>query len=137
MTVRPQRTKIDWAIEMAELLESRYSRAKKVLLVCDNLNTHTKGAFYEVFPPEQARKIIEKIEFHHTPKHGSWLNVAENELSSMTRQCLKDRRMTNIDVLRKETSAWAVNSNERQRGVNWQFNVEDARRKLSSLYPNI
>lgn len=99
------------------------------------MNTHTKGAFYEVFPPEQAQKIIEKIEFHYTPKHGSWLNVAENELSSMTRQCLKDRKMTNIDMLKKETSAWATNSNEKQRGVNWQFRVEDARLKLRSLYP--
>lgn len=135
--VRPRRTKADWAIEMAELLESRYCTAKKVLLVCDNLNTHTKGAFYEVFPPELARKIIERIEFHYTPKHGSWLNVAENELSSMTRQCLKDRRMTNIDMLKDQTHAWATNSNEKQRGVIWQFKVEDARQKLHSLYPNI
>ena len=137
VTVRPQRTKVDWATEMAELLESRYSKVKKVLLVCDNLNTHTKGAFYEVFSPGQARKVIEQIEFHYTPKHGSWLNVAENELSSMTRQCLKDRRMINIDMLRNETSAWATNSNEKQRGVIWQFKVEDARRKLRSLYPNV
>ena len=82
--------------------------------------------FYEVFPPEQARKLVEKIEFHYTPKHGSWLNVAENELSSMTQQCLKDRKMTNIDMLKNETSAWATNSNEKQKGVNWQFKVEDA-----------
>jgi hypothetical protein len=122
---------------VAELLESRYSKVKKVLLVCDNLNNHTKGAFYEVFSPGQAHKIIEHIEFHYTAKHGSWLNVAENELSSMTRQCLKDRKMTNIDMLKNETSAWATNSNEKQRGVIWQFKVEDARRKLRSLYPNI
>ena len=122
---------------MAELFDCCYAGVKKVLLVCDNLNTHTKGAFYEVFPPEQARKIVEKVEFHYTPKHGSWLNVAENELSSMTRQCLKDRKMRDIDMLEKETSAWATNSNEKQRGINWQFKVEDARRKLCSLYPNI
>ena len=134
---RPQRTKVDWAIEMTNLLEGRYANAKKVLLVCDNLNTHTKGAFYEFSPPEQAREIVEKIEFHYTPKHGSWLNVAENELSSMTRQCLKDRKMINIGMLKKETSAWATNSNEKQRGVNWQFKVEDARCKLHSLYPNV
>jgi hypothetical protein len=126
VSVRPQRKKVDWAIEMADLLDNRYAKAK-----------NTKGAFYEVFSPEQARKIIEKIEFHYTPKHGSWLNVAENELSSMTRQCLKDRKMTNIEILKNETSAWATNSNEKQRGVNWQFKVEDARRKLRSLYPNI
>ncbi len=134
---RPRRTKVDWALEMEELLRTRYADAKKVMLVCDNLNTHTKGAFYEVFPPEQARKIVEKIEFHYTPKHGSWLNIAENELSSMTRQCLKNRKMTNIDMLKKETSAWATNSNKKQRGVNWQFKVDNARRKLRSLYPNI
>ena len=137
VNARPHRTKVDWAIEMANLLEGRYAEAKKLLLVCDNLNTHSKGAFYEVFPPEQARKFIEKLEFHYTPKHGSWLNIAENELSSMTRQCLKDRKMTDIDMLKKETNIWAANSNEKQRGVNWQFKVEDARIKLRSLYPNI
>jgi hypothetical protein len=96
-----------------------------------------KGAFYEVFPPEQARRYVEKIEFHYTPKHGSWLNIAENELSSMTRQCLKDRKMTDMDMLKKQTHAWATNSNEKQRGVDWQFKVEDARCKLRSLYPNV
>ena len=134
---RPQRTKIDWAVEMADLLAGRYAEAKKVIVVFDNLNTHTKGVFYEVFPPAQARKLVERIEFHYTPKHGSWLNIVENELSSMTRQYLKDRKMTDIDMLEKETNAWATNSNEKQRGVNWQFKVEDARRKLRSLYPNI
>jgi hypothetical protein len=123
--------------ELADLLTGRYAEAKKVIVVCDNLNTHTKGAFYEVFPPEQARKLVERIEFHYTPKHGSWLNIAENELSSMTRQCLKDRNMTDMDMLDKETSAWATNSNEKQRGVNWQFKIEEARRKLRSLYPNV
>jgi hypothetical protein len=135
VSTREQRTKVDWAIEMADLLNSRYAKAKKVILVCGNLNTHTKGAFYEVFPPEEARRLVERIEFHYTPKHGSWLNIAENELSSMTGQCLKDRKMTDIDMLRKETSAWATNSNKKQRGVNWQFKVENARQKLRSLYP--
>ena len=137
VNARPQRTKVDWAIEMADLLDGRYADVKKVFLVCDNLNTHTKGAFYEVFAPQQACAYVEKIEFHYTPKHGSWLNVAENELSSMTRQCLKDRKMTDMDMLKRETNAWATNSNEKQRGVNWQFKEEDARRKLQSLYPNI
>ena len=135
VSTREHRTKVDWAIEMADLLNGRYAKAKKVILVCDNLNTHTKGAFYEVFPPEEARRLVERIEFHYTPKHGSWLNIAENELSSMTGQCLKDRKMTDIDMLRKETSAWATNSNKKQRGVNWQFKVENARQKLRSLYP--
>ena len=135
VSTRENRTKVDWAIEMADLLNGRYAKAKKVILVCDNLNTHTKGAFYEVFPPEEARRLVERIEFHFTPKHGSWLNIAENELSSMTGQCLKDRKMTDIDMLREETSAWATNSNDKQRGVNWQFKVENARQKLRSLYP--
>jgi hypothetical protein len=134
VSTREHRTKVDWAIEMADLLNGRYAKAKKVILVCDNLNTHTKGAFYEVFPPEEARRLVERIEFHYTPKHGSWLNIAENELSSMTGQCLKDRKMTDIDMLRKETSAWATNSNKKQRGVNWQFKVKNARQKLRSLY---
>lgn len=86
--VRPQRTKLDWALEMKELLTTRFAEAEKVLLVCDNLNTHTKGAFYEAFPSEQARALVQRLEFHDTPKHGSWLNIAENELSCMTRQCL-------------------------------------------------
>jgi len=135
VSTREHRAKVDWAIEMADLLNGRYAKAKKVILVCDNLNTHTKGAFYEVFPPEEARRLVERIEFHYTPKHGSWLNIAENELSSMTGQCLKDRKMTDIDMLRKETFAWATNSNKKQRGVNWQFKVENARQKLRSLYP--
>src|ERR1019366_3919327 len=88
VTVRPQRTKIDWAQEVEELLRTRYASADKVILVCDNLNTHTMGAFYEAFEPEKARTIVRRLEFRHTPKHGSWLNIAENELSSMTRQCV-------------------------------------------------
>ena len=133
--VRKQRTKIDWALEMAELLRTRYATAKKVIVVCDNLNTHTMGAFYEAFPADQAREIVRRIEFRYTPKHGSWLNVAENELSSMTRQCLKDRRIADIETLQAETSAWDAASNRKQRGVDWQFKVDDARIKLKSLYP--
>jgi DDE superfamily endonuclease len=85
VTVRPQRTKIDWAIEVADLLRGRYAKAQKVILVCDNLNTHTPGAFYEAFDPATARSLVQRLEFCHTPKHGSWLNVAENELSALTR----------------------------------------------------
>ena len=114
VAVRERRTKIDWAKEVEELLRTRYASAEKVILVCDNLNTHTKGAFYEAFEPETARAILRRLEFRYTPKHGSWLNIAENELSSMTRQCLKDRRFETIEVLRKETAAWHRHSNARQ-----------------------
>jgi hypothetical protein len=137
VTVRPRRTKIDWAMEVEELLRTRYASAEKVILVCDNLNTHTMGAFYESFEPEKARAIVRRLEFRHTPKHGSWLNIAENELSSMTRQCVSGRRFATIDLLRSETAAWQTHSNTKQRGVDWQFKVGDARRKLKSVYPKI
>ena len=101
------------------------------------MNTHTKGAFYEAFEPETARALVRRLDFRHTPKHGSWLNIAENELSSMTRQCVSGRRFGTIETLRKETAAWQQHSNERQRGVDWQFQVDDARVKLKSVYPKI
>ncbi len=119
------------------MLDTRYVRADKVVLVCDNLNTHTKGAFYEAFPPEQARSYVRRLEFTYTPKHGSWLNIAENELSSLTRQCLKGRRLGDLATLRSETTAWHQASNAKQRGVDWQFQIADARGKLKSLYPKI
>ena len=137
VSARPRRTKVDWALEMEELLRTRYADVEKVILVCDNLNTHTRGAFYEAFEAKKARELVRRIEFHYTPKHGSWLNIAENELSSMTRQCISGRRIENIEMLRAETSAWADSSNEKQRGVDWQFTVEKARVKLKSLYPNL
>ena len=137
VSARPQRTKVDWALEMEELLRTRYADAEKVILVCDNLNTHTRGAFYETFEAEKARELVRRLEFHYTPKHGSWLNIAENELSSMTRQSLSGRRIEDIEMLRAETSAWADSGNEKQRGIDWQFTVENARVKLSSLYPNL
>lgn len=136
-TARPQRTKSDWAQEVAALLDGRYADCERVTLVCDNLNTHTPGAFYEVFPPEQARGYVRRIEFCNTPKHGSWLNIAENELSSMTRQCLRDRRMGKIEVLREEINAWSVDVTDAQRGVDWQMKIDDARCKLKSVYPKI
>jgi hypothetical protein len=135
--VRQQRTKEDWAREMDALLRTRYPDAEKVILVCDNLNTHTKGAFYEAFEPERARSIVRRLEFRYTPKHGSWLNIAENELSSLTRQCLKGRRLGDMKLLQSETRAWHQASNKRQRGVDWQFKIENARYKLKSLYPKI
>jgi len=134
---RPRRTKVDWAIEMEELLCGRYADAEKVHLVCDNLNTHTRGSFYEVFPPSKARQLVSRIEFHYTPKHGSWLNIAENELSSLTRQCISGRRIEDIVLLNSEISAWAQTSNKAQRDVDWQFNIEKAQVKLKSLYPNL
>jgi len=135
--VREQRTKVDWAWEMAPLLRTRFRKAEKVILVCDNLNTHTMGAFYEAFAPAEARELVRRLDFRYTPKHGSWLNVAENELSSLYRQCLRDRRFGTVGELREETRAWSQHSNEKQRGVDWQFRIDDARTKLKSLYPKI
>jgi DDE superfamily endonuclease len=137
VTVRDRRTKIDWAMEVQALLKTRYASAEKVVLVCDNLNTHTQGAFYETFEPAKARELVSHIEFRHTPKHGSWLNIAENELSSMTRQCVTGRRFGTTDLLRSQTAAWQHHSNAKQRGVDWQFKVDDARIKLKSVYPKI
>jgi hypothetical protein len=137
VTVQPQRTKVDWAKEVAALLTGRYATAAKVILVCDNLNTHTPGAFYEAFDPATARSLVKRLEFCHTPKHGSWLNIAENELSAMTRQCVAGRRFGTIEVLREETRAWQIAINTRQRGVDWQFRLADARLKLKSIYPKL
>jgi DDE superfamily endonuclease len=135
--VRTKKTKLDWALEMARLLEGRYADCDRVILVCDNLNTHTKGAFYEAFEPQRARQLVRRIEFHHTPKHGSWLNIAENELSSLTRQCVSGRRFPDEEILRAETAAWSTDVNATQRGVDWQMKIEDARCKLKSVYPKI
>jgi hypothetical protein len=137
VTVRERRTKVDWAWEVAELLRTRYRDAEKVILVSDNLNTHTMGAFYEAFDAVTARELVKRLEFRHTPKHGSWLNIAECELSAMTRQCVQGRRFATIEDLRSETAAWSASVNGKQRGVDWQFRIDDARVKLKSLYPKI
>jgi len=137
VAVRKRKTKLDWATEMARLLEGRYAQCEKIILVCDNLNTHTKGAFYEAFEPERARQLVRRIEFCYTPKHGSWLNIAENELSSLTRQCVAGRRFSDDKTLREETSAWSSDVNDTQRGVDWQMKIDDARCKLKSVYPKI
>jgi hypothetical protein len=137
VSVRQTKTKADWAREMAALLEGRYAACEKVILVCDNLNTHTKGAFYEVFEPQRARELVRRLEIRHTPKHGSWLNIAENELSALTRQCVSGRRFGDVETLRQETSAWCNDVNGRQKGVEWQMRIDDARIKLSSVYPKI
>jgi len=136
-TARESKTKIDWAFEMARLLDGRYKTCDKVVLVCDNLNTHTKGAFYEAFEPSRARQLVRRIEFCHTPKHGSWLNIAENELSSMTRQCTGPRRIGDLNTLREQIMAWSNDVNATQRGVDWQLKIGDARCKLKSVYPKI
>jgi hypothetical protein len=137
VAVRERKTKIDWATEMARFLEGRYASCEKVILVCDNLNTHTKGAFYETFEPDRARDLVRRIDFCHTPKHGSWLNIAENELSSLTRQCVAGRRIGDVETLREETTAWSTDVTATQRGVDWQMKIDDARCKLKSVYPNI
>jgi hypothetical protein len=135
--IRAHRTKVDWAVELEVLLRTRYAEAEKVRLICDNLNTHTMGAFYEAFAAPRARELVRRLEFRYTPKHGSWLNIAENELSVMTRQCLHHRRFGELQHLVEETAAWSTASNERQRAVDWQFKIDDARIKLKSLYPKI
>jgi hypothetical protein len=136
-TARARRTKADWAIEVAQLLDTRYAACPKVTLVSDNLNTHTKGAFYEAFPPEIARAYVKRIDFRHTPKHGSWLNIAECELSCLTRQCLTGRRIGELPLLQSEIGTWSEKTNAKQRGVDWQFKIDDARMKLKRLYPKI
>jgi hypothetical protein len=136
VSVRERKTARDWAEEIKHLLESRYPEADRIRLVCDNLNTHRLGSLYEAFPPEEARALATRLEIHHTPKHGSWLNIAENELSALTMQCL-DRRIPDIETLRKETKAWEVKRNALQKGVDWQFTTPDARIRLKRLYPVI
>ncbi len=137
VAVREYKTKIDWAHEIRILLEQDFPEAQKVILVCDNLNTHSLGAFYETFDPDTARKLARRLELVPTPKHGSWLNIAENELSALTAQCVKGRRFGTIEELRKEVLAWATMCNAKQKGVQWHFTLENARTKLESLYPKI
>lgn len=136
-TARDSKTKPDWAVEVARLLEGRYRKCSLVTLVCDNLNTHAIGAFYEAFQPAHARALAQRIRFCPTPKHGSWLNIAENELSSLTRQCLSRRRFSKLKTLRPELAAWSTEANATQRGVNWRMTICDTRCKLKSLYPKI
>lgn len=134
--VTAHRTAVDWAYEIRDLLEVRYPEAARVRLVCDNLNTHSIGSLYEAFPPEQARRLASRLEMHHTPKHGSWLNIAEIELSALTLQCL-DRRVPDLETLIHETTQWEQRRNASQKGVDWQFSTHDARIKLKRLYPQM
>jgi len=123
-----------WAEEIRLLLEDEYPDAEKVVLVCDNYSTHTLASLYKAFPPEQARSLVKRLEFHYTPKHGSWLNIAEIELSALTRQCL-DRRIPDLETLRSETKMWESARNANCKSVDWQFTTDDARIKLKKLYP--
>lgn len=134
VSVREHRTAIDWAEEIRYLVDEMYPDVQKIILVMDNLNTHKPASLYKAFPPEEARRIIKKLEIHYTPKHGSWLDIAEIELNVMTRQCLS-RRISPIDVLRSELAAWEDERNNGKSKVNWQFTTKDARVKLVSLYP--
>ena len=136
VNVRPRKTAVDWADEIKELLDEDYPDVGKVVLVCDNLNTHKAASLYEAFEPKEARRLFERLEIHYTPKHGSWLNVAEIELSVFTKQCL-DRRIPEIEILRQEAKAWYGRRNVSQKSVDWQFTTEDARIKLKKLYPQI
>ena len=134
VTVRAHRTQVDWAQEIRTLLEVDYPDVDKVCLVCDNLNTHTIASLYAAFPPQIARPLVERLEFHFTPKHGSCLNIAEIELSILTRQCL-DRRIPSLERIGKETDAWGRRRNAEEKTVDWQFTAADARIKLKRLYP--
>lgn len=132
-----RRTKVDWAEHIKWLLTKEYPSAKKVVLVMDNLNTHNISSLYEAFSPEEALSLAKRLEIHYTPKHGSWLDIAEIELSALGRQCLCKRRIGNIDDLNSELKAWYVDRNSKQNGVDWQFSTSDARIKLKRLYPII
>ena len=136
VSVRQTKTMIDWAQEIQRLLDVDYPDAQKIILVCDNLNTHKVASLYEAFEPKEARRLVERLEMHYTPKHGSWLNVAEIELSVLTKQCL-DRRIPDMATLQQEAKAWYCKRNSNQKAVDWHFTTEDARIKLKKLYPQI
>ena len=135
VSITERKTKKDWSLFLDEIAES-YQMAEKITLVMDNLNTHTPGALYETFSPEKAKALWDRFKFVYTPKHGSWLNMAEIELNVLISQCL-GRRIDNIEEVRQEVSAWQECRNNKQAKVNWQFTTEDARIKLSRLYPTL
>jgi hypothetical protein len=135
--VTASRTAVDWAQQVRRMVDdSRFSEAKCITLVSDNLNTHNLAALYQAFEPAEAQRVAQKLEMVHTPKHGSWLNVAESELSVLTRQCL-DRRIADQEIVAKDAGAWSKERNARQVGVDWHFTTADARIKLKHLYPKI
>ena len=136
LTVGESRTRRDWACFIRHLLEERYAQATRVRLVLDNLNTHTTASLYETFPAPEARHLAQRLEFHYTPKHGSWLNVAEIEFSALQSQCL-DRRLASLKILRQEIDAWQTHRNQRPKPIDWQFTTAEARVKLRHIYPNL
>jgi len=136
VAVTDQRTAVDWAHQIKHLVDVLYPQAKRITLVMDNLNTHTGASLYKAFPPEEARRILDKLEIHYTPKHGSWLNMAEIELSILSRQCL-DRRISDQETMKKEVEAWQTTRNAIGKPMEWRFTTEDARVKLKKLYPTI
>lgn len=129
------RTRTDWAKQMKWLADEVYPDAERIIMVCDNLNTHDKSSFYEAFPPAEVLRLAKRFEFHYTPKHGSWLDIAEIELSALSKQCLGKRRIDNLDDLNSTLEKWHTDRNARLKGVNWQFTTDDARIKLKHLYP--
>lgn len=131
-----RRTKKDWAHQIKELLTIYYKEEPTIILVMDNLNTHALSSLYEAFPPEEARRYASRLEIHYTPKHGSWLNMAEIEIQAMSSQCLA-RRIPSLPLLQKELEAWEQERNIEQKGIDWQFTTADARVKLKHLYPEI
>ncbi len=136
VSVHEQRTATDWAMEIKYLSDEMFPDAEKIILVMDNLNTHKPASLYKAFPPAEARRIRKRLEIHYTPKHGSWLDMAEIELNVMTRQCLS-RRIDDIDLLRRELAAWENERNQNKSKIQWHFKTGDARAKLISLYPTI
>jgi len=132
--VTDQRTAIDYAHMLKEISDKHFPKAKKIVLVQDNLNTHKPASLYEAFPPEEARRLVERFEWHYTPKHGSWLDMAESELGVLSKQCL-DRRIPDKATLARETAAWVNRRNKHHSKANWQFSTADARLKLKHLYP--
>jgi len=137
ISVTERRTMIDWAHCVKEVVNVHYPRAERIVLVMDNLNTHTPAALYEAFEPKEARRLSEKLEIHYTPKHGSWLNMAEIELSVLARQCLGDRRIPERGTLAEEVGAWEAERNASESTIEWRFTSADARIKLKHLYPEI
>jgi hypothetical protein len=134
--VTERRTRLDWAVALCELSDRHYPAAERITVVLDNLNTHGPASFYEAFAPEKARRLAERFEFHYTPKHGSWLNMAEIEFSVLSRRCL-DRRIGDAETLQREVQAWTQQRNRARKSVDWQFTTADARTKLKRLYPII
>lgn len=131
-----RRTKLDWAHQLKELADVHYPEAERIRLIMDNLNTHRVASLYEAFPPAEARRLARRFEMHYTPKHGSWLNIAEIELSALTTQCLA-RRIPNMKTLERELAAWEAPRNAAKTTINWRFTISDARRKMAKTYPNV